>query len=69
MSFVVRFRGGPYESEDGSFFNDATVMDEDGSYHEEEIYYDSYDEAMENWNLIELGPIDLEYEWYDGEDS
>ncbi len=69
MSKIVYILGGPFEDITGQYYNDCIVLDDYGNYDEESIYYDSEDEAVEDLDLIEYGPIDLEYEWYDGEES
>lgn len=69
MSKIVHILGGPYLSGTGGYYNDCVVLEDDGTYNEEEVYYDSEEEALDDLDLVEYGPIDLDYEWYDGEES
>lgn len=69
MSFIVHILGGPHTNEQGHYYNDCLIMENDGTYHEEEVYYDSEEEALDDLDMVEYGPIDLDYEWYDGDDE
>jgi len=67
MSKIVHVLGGPYLNIEGQYYNDCMILEDDGTYHEDAIYYDSEDEALDDIDLVEYGPIDLEYEWYEDE--
>ena len=56
---IIQILGGPYEA-DGMYWNLCLIKSDDGNMWEEEVYYDSAEDALSDFeDLRKFGPIEL----------
>lgn len=67
MTQIVQFLRGPTYDESDLIYCDCLIVDEDGVLEEDRVYYDTMGDAIGDIIDIQIGPIDMEEEWFDPE--
>jgi hypothetical protein len=69
MSQIVQILRGPSYDDDGDIYSECLILNEEGYLEEDRIYYDTMGEAIEDLLDIQVGPLDMEEEWFDPEEE